>query len=139
LTHRFPNALSTQVGTQAPLIGVLMRIVSARRMYVILCHLFICSPRGIFSPPLPLASPPVCREDSRLTVLVQGLTRVRILKQTQREPYARATVQVLPDAELTASHYARATTELMVSTYYTPKPSTLETRILSHYCTPLKT
>ena len=105
MTHRFPNALSTQVGTQAPLIGVLMRIVSARRMYA----------------------------------RAELAAAVRKLKQTQREPYARATVQVLPDAELTASHYARATTELMVSTYYTPKPSTLETRILSHYCTPLKT
>jgi Lon protease-like protein len=35
------------------------------------------------------------REDSRLTCVVQGLARVRVLEQTQKAPYVRATVQVL--------------------------------------------
>ena len=66
------------------MVGVLMRIVAAER-----------------------------REDSRLSLIVQGLTRVRVLEQTQKHPYARATVQLLPDAEITASYYSRATTELL--------------------------
>ena len=73
-----------RVGTQAPLIGVLMRIGSCTRM-----------------------------EDSRLHLIVQGLARVRVIEQTQRSPFARATVQLLPDAEITASYYSLATTELM--------------------------
>ncbi len=73
-----------RVGTKAPLIGVLMRIVVAKRL-----------------------------EDSRLYMVVQGLARVRVLEQTQKEPYARASVQLLQDAEITASYYPTATTELM--------------------------
>ena len=50
-----------RVGTQAPLIGVLMRIGSCTRM-----------------------------EDSRLHLIVQGLARVRVIEQTQRSPHAHA-------------------------------------------------
>ena len=72
-------ALDDQL-SKAPRVGVLMRIMSAER-----------------------------KDDSRLAAVVQGLMRVRIVEQTQKEPYHRATVQVLPDEEITASNYASAT------------------------------
>ena len=72
------------IGSKQPLVGVLMRIVSAQR-----------------------------REDSRLALVVQGLARVRVLEQTQCVPFSRANVQLLPDAEITASYYDQATAELM--------------------------
>ena len=65
--------------SKAPRVGTLMRVVGAER-----------------------------REDSRLTCVVQGLARVRVLEQTQQAPYVRATVQLLPDAELTMSCYPLA-------------------------------
>lgn len=74
-----------KVGTQAPFIGVHMRIDSYARM-----------------------------QDSRLPLVVQGLARCRVMEQTQRSPFVRATVQLLPDAdtaEITASYYSSATTE----------------------------
>ena len=61
-THAHTISLN-QAGTKAPLVGVLMRIVSVQR-----------------------------QDDSRLAMVVQGLARVRVLEQTQKEPYARATV-----------------------------------------------
>ena len=73
-----------KVGTKAPLTGVRMRIVDVKR-----------------------------QEDNRLVMVVQGLSRVRVLARTQKEPYARATVLLLFVAELAASHYPTATTQLM--------------------------
>jgi len=70
---------SLKVGSKAPMVGVLMRIVDAER-----------------------------REDSRLAIVVQGLGRVRVLEETQKEPYARASVQLLPDDEIIASYYSKA-------------------------------
>ena len=57
-------------GTQAPLAGTLVKIVLAQR-----------------------------EQDSRLSLVVQGLARGSILKQTQALPYARGHVQLLPDME----------------------------------------
>jgi len=54
-----------RIGTQAPLVGTLMRIMAVRR-----------------------------NEDSTLTLVVQGRARVRVLNQTQSLPYSRADVQV---------------------------------------------
>ena len=65
--------------SSAPRVGTLMRIQSAERT-----------------------------EDSRLALVVQGLVRVRIVEQTQKEPFTRATVQLLPDDEITASYYKSA-------------------------------
>jgi hypothetical protein len=65
--------------SKTPRVGVLMRVIKAER-----------------------------RQDSRLTCVVQGLSRVRVLEETQKEPYARATVQHLPDDELTRVYYSRA-------------------------------
>jgi Lon protease-like protein len=59
--------------SRAPRVGTLMRIQSAERT-----------------------------EDSRLALVVQGLVRVRVVEQTQKEPFTRATVQLLPDDEITA-------------------------------------
>ena len=65
--------------SKAPRVGVLMRVISSDHT-----------------------------EDSRLSMVVQGLMRVRIVEQTQKEPYHRATVQLLPDEEITASYYPSA-------------------------------
>jgi len=59
-----------KIGTQAPMVGTLMRVVSAQRS-----------------------------EDSRLILVVQGISRVRVLEATQMLPYSRANVQLLPDFE----------------------------------------
>eukprot|EP00802_Teleaulax_amphioxeia_P007792 Tamp_07800.p1 GENE.Tamp_07800~~Tamp_07800.p1 ORF type:complete len:592 (-),score=123.98 Tamp_07800:658-2433(-) len=73
--------------SRAPRVGTLMRIQSAERT-----------------------------EDSRLALVVQGLVRVRVVEQTQKEPFTRATVQLLPDDEITASYYKSAA-RLMTDTY----------------------
>jgi len=65
--------------SKAPRVGTLMRVVSAERT-----------------------------ADSRLTCVVQGLARVRVIEQTQKEPYARATVQLVPDDELSRACYPLA-------------------------------
>ena len=57
-------------GTAAPLHGTLMQIVATVR-----------------------------EQDSRLSLLVQGLSRVVVLRATQTLPYSRADVQLLPDLE----------------------------------------
>ena len=57
-------------GTEAPLQGTLMRIVAHLR-----------------------------EADSRLVLVVQGLSRVAVLRPTQSLPYSRADVQRLPDLE----------------------------------------
>ena len=57
-------------GTDAPLAGTLCRIVLAQR-----------------------------EPDSRLSLVVQGLARGIVVRQTQALPYARGHVQLLPDAE----------------------------------------
>ena len=68
---------------KTPRVGVLMRVVSATR-----------------------------NADSRLTCVVQGLSRVRVIEETQKEPYQRATVQMLPDDEATCARYELAGTLL---------------------------
>lgn len=65
-----------RVGSKAPLVGTLMRITSAQRT-----------------------------RDSRIMMVVQGLARVRVIEQTQQRPFARADVQILPDAELSSACY----------------------------------
>jgi Lon protease-like protein len=65
-----------RVGSKAPLVGTLMRITSAQRT-----------------------------RDSRIMMVVQGLARVRVIEPTQQRPFARADVQILPDAELSAECY----------------------------------
>lgn len=57
-------------GTRAPLQGTLMEIVSVLR-----------------------------EPDSRLVLIVQGIARAHVLRETQQLPYSRADVQILPDAE----------------------------------------
>ena len=39
-------------------------------------------------------------DDSRQLLLVQGLSRVHVLRPTQAEPYSRADVQLMPDVEV---------------------------------------
>lgn len=57
-------------GTQAPLAGTLCRIVLHQR-----------------------------EQDGRLSLVVQGLARGLVLKETQALPYSRGHVQLLPDSE----------------------------------------
>jgi Lon protease-like protein len=66
-------------GTRAPLVGTLMRVLRCDRM-----------------------------ADSRLRLVVQGVARVRVLRERQTLPYARADVRILPDAEELASADAAA-------------------------------
>jgi Lon protease-like protein len=68
-----------RIGTQAPMVGTLMRIVSVERS-----------------------------EDARLILAVQGISRVRVLEATQTLPYSRANVQLLPDIEQWQAYEPRA-------------------------------
>ena len=61
---------SLEPGTKAPLCGTLMQVVAVQR-----------------------------EEDSRLSLIVQGLGRGIVVRSTQSLPYARADVQLLPDDE----------------------------------------
>jgi len=74
-----PDYALDDPASTAPRVGTLMRIQSASRT-----------------------------EDSRLALVVQGLMRVRVVEQTQKEPFNRATVQLFPDDEITASYYESA-------------------------------
>ncbi|KAG8471159.1 hypothetical protein KFE25_009580 [Diacronema lutheri] len=70
-------------GSKAPLAGTLMRVVRADR-----------------------------QSDARLRLVVQGLRRVRVLRATQRLPFARADVRALPDAEELGAELQSARVEL---------------------------
>ena len=47
-------------------------------------------------------------DDGRLALVVQALERFRVIEATQHEPYAVATVQLLPDIELALPHFREA-------------------------------
>lgn len=68
--YALPEGSSPAPPSLAPLEGTLMRVVSCVRL-----------------------------PDARMRILVQGLSRATIVRGTQRLPYARGDVQVLPDAE----------------------------------------
>ena len=86
-------------GTQAPLAGTLCRIVLFQR-----------------------------EPDGRLSLVVQGLARGLVLKETQALPYARGHVQLLPDAEALLAG-ARAAAAL-VDSPFVAEPMAAEARRL---------
>ena len=47
-------------------------------------------------------------EDGRLAMVVQALERFQVMEATQHEPYAVATIQLVPDAELAMPFYETA-------------------------------
>ena len=47
-------------------------------------------------------------EDGRLALVVQALERFEVMEATQHEPYAIATIQLMPDAELALPFYETA-------------------------------
>jgi hypothetical protein len=69
-----PGVEASPSGSRAALDGTLMRVVAVQR-----------------------------QQDARLALVVQGLCRAHILRGTQALPYARADVQLLPDAETLAA------------------------------------
>ena len=78
-----------QPGSKAALTGTLMRIVYAQR-----------------------------EADSRLAIVVQGLSRCVVVRPTQELPYSRGDVQILPDAEsliAAARHASRLWATTMAS------------------------
>jgi len=57
----------------------------------------------------------VREDDGRLTIIVQGMEKFRVLEPVRHTPYSIAKVQLRPDVELIASHYETVSDELCSS------------------------